>query len=147
MRDKVQTKAFEQVASMLQPGEQPVAGTRAVVGKFGASRLGTAVKQGIAIDAGGALAALLVKNSKQFVVVTTDRLIFLSQTFMGGAGKTVLGEISRDQVTLAEAKIGVMSVLRLAFGDEGEGISLTFPAVDKRNAEALAAALRPVPAA
>jgi hypothetical protein len=53
----------------------------------------------------------------------------------------------REQVSLAEAKIGVVSLLRLAFGTSGDGVALTFPRVDKKNAESLAAALGQAPAA
>ena len=38
--------------------------------------------------------------------------------------------------------MGVVSLLRIAFGTEGDGLSLTFPRVDKKNAEALADALK-----
>jgi hypothetical protein len=47
-------------------------------------------------------------------------------------------------VQLAEVKMGVVSLLRLAFA-AGEGVSLTFPRVDRKNAEALAAALPQAP--
>ncbi|MBL7254013.1 hypothetical protein [Paractinoplanes lichenicola] len=146
VQQKLEARAFEYVASYLQTGEQPVAAARAVVGKFSASRLGTVVKQGIALEAGGALAAALTKNRKQFVVVTDRRVLFLPQTFLGGPGKKLLGEVPRDQVTLAETKFGVVSLLRLGFA-AGEGVSLTFPRVDRKNAESLAAALEQAPVA
>jgi hypothetical protein len=47
-----------------------------------------------------------------------------------------------EQVSLAETKLGMVTLLRLAFGTLGDGVSLTFPRIDKKNAEALAAALR-----
>lgn len=143
MQQKLQTRAFEHVTPILQAGEQPVVATRAMVGKFSSSRLGTAVSQAIRLEVGGALlGAALASTRKQFVVLTDRRLIFLPQTFLGGPGKKVLGEVPREQVSLAEAKIGVMSLLRLAFGTAGDGVALTFPRVDKKNAEALAEALR-----
>ncbi|MFB9233984.1 hypothetical protein ACFFWC_00285 [Plantactinospora siamensis] len=144
MQQKLEARAFEQVASMMLAGEQPVAAARAVVGRFAASRLGTVVAQ---TAAQGAAGAALTAHKKQFVVVTNRRLIFLTQTFMGGPGKKVVGEVPREQASLAEAKFGVVSQLRIAFGDAGDGVSLTFPRVDKKNAESLAAALRQVPAA
>ncbi|MGK5685102.1 hypothetical protein [Actinoplanes sp. URMC 104] len=146
VQQKLEARAFEYVASYLQAGEQPVAAARAVVGKFSASRLGTVVKQGIALEAGGALAAALTKNRKQFVVVTDRRVLFLPQTFLGGPGRNLLGEVPRDQVTLAEKKLGLVSLLRLGFA-AGDGVSLTFPRVDRRNAESLAAALEQAPVA
>jgi hypothetical protein len=88
------------------------------------------------------LGAALASTRKQFVVLTDRRLIFLPQTFLGGPGKKVLGEVPRDQVSLAEAKMGIVSLLRVAFGTAGDGVALTFPRVDKKNAEALAEALR-----
>ncbi|WP_410810276.1 hypothetical protein [Micromonospora sp. 067-2] len=148
MQQKLQTRAFEQVAPILQPGEEPVAATRAMVGKFSSSRVGTVVSQAIRLEVGGALlGAVLASTRKQFVVLTDRRLIFLTQTFLGGPGKKVLGEVSREQVSLAEAKMGVVSLLRVAFGAQGDGVALTFPRVDKKNAEALADALRQGPAA
>ncbi|GAB3816545.1 hypothetical protein [Micromonospora zhanjiangensis] len=148
MQQKLQTRAFEQLAPTLRAGEQPLAATRAVVGKFSSSRLGTVVRQGIVPGGAGALGAALASTAKkQFVVLTSHRLIFLDQTFMGGPGKKVLGEVPRDQVSLEEAKLGVVSLLRIGFGDLGDGVSLTFPRIDKKNAEELAAALRQVPAA
>ncbi len=36
----------------------------------------------------------------------------------------------------------LVRLLRIAFGTAGDGISVTFPRMDKKNAEALAAALR-----
>ncbi|NUR74182.1 MAG: hypothetical protein HOU81_25515 [Hamadaea sp.] len=143
MHHKLQTRAFEQVASILHPGEQPLVATRALVGKFGASRIGTVAAQGLLLEAVGGLGAALTSASKkQFAVLTDRRMIFLSQTFLGGPGGKVLGEVSRDQLALAEAKMGVVSLLRISFGTSGDGVSLTFPRVDKKNAESLATALR-----
>jgi hypothetical protein len=142
VQHKLETRAFEQVAPILEPGERPVVATRAVVGKFSSSRLATAVSQGLKMDGAGALGSLLSSNSKQFIVVTDRRLIFLTQGFWGGPGKKVLGEVPRDQVSLAEAKLGVVSMLRIAFGNAGDGVALTFPWIDKKNAESLVAALR-----
>jgi hypothetical protein len=148
VQQKLQTRAFERVTPFLQSGEQPVVATRAMVGKFSSGRLGTVVSQAIRLEGGGALlGAALASTSKQFVVLTNRRLIFLPQTFLGGPGKKVLGEVPREQVSLAEAKMGVVSLLRLAFGTPGDGVALTFPRVDKKNAEALAEALRQAPAA
>jgi hypothetical protein len=147
VQEKLQTRAFEQVTPILQSGEQPIAATRAVVGKFSSGRLGAAVSQALIQSGGGAVGAALASTKKQFVVLTNRRLIFLSQTFMGGPGKKVLGEVPREQVSLAEAKMGVVSLLRLAFGSPDDGVALTFPRVDKKNAESLAAALRQTPAA
>jgi hypothetical protein len=147
VQQKLQTRAFEQVTPILQPGEQPVAATRAAVGRFSSGRLGAVVSQALILEGGGALGAALASTGKQFVVLTNRRLIFLPQTFLGGPGKKVLGEVPREQVSLAEAKIGVVSLLRLAFGTSGDGVALTFPRVDKKNAESLAAALGQAPAA
>jgi hypothetical protein len=144
VQQKLQARAFEYVTPILQAGEQPITATRAIVGKFASGRLGAVARQSIPGAVGGALgAALTSKNKKkQFVVVTDRRLIFLPQTFMGGPGKQVLAEVPREQVTLAETKMGVVSLLRIAFGTEGDGVALTFPRVDKKNAESLAAALQ-----
>ncbi|MFG1837151.1 hypothetical protein ACGFH8_01795 [Micromonospora sp. NPDC049175] len=147
MNQKLQTRAFERVAPILQPGERPITATRALVGGFSASRLGTAVTQGLIQAAAGAAGTALARTKKQFIVLTDQRMIFLPQTFLGGPGTGVLGEVPREHIALAEAKIGVVSLLRLAFGGAGDGITLTFPRVDKKNAEALAAALAPVPTA
>jgi hypothetical protein len=91
------------------------------------------------------LGRALATSRRQFVVLTNRRLIFLSQSFMGGPGKKVLGEVPREQVSLAEAKVGMVSMLRLAFGAGGDGVALTFPRVDKKNAESFAEALRQAP--
>jgi len=101
------------------------------------------VTQGVIVGGGGAVASqVLSASKKQFIVVTDRRVMFLPQTFLGGPGKNVIGELPRAEVTLAEAKIGMVSVLRLAFA-QGEGVSLTFPLADKRNAQELADALSP----
>jgi len=70
----------------------------------------------------------------------TDR----PEALAAGPGKQILGELPRAQVSLAEADLGFMSVLRLALAD-GDGLSLTFPKQDKNAAEALAAALPAAP--
>ena len=119
-----------------------MAAARATVGKFSSGRLGAVVSQALIVEGAGALGAALVTTRKQFVVVTDRRLIFLAQTFMGGPGKKVLGEVPRDRVSLAEEKMGIVSLLRISFGAPGDGVALTFPRVDKKNAESLAAALR-----
>jgi len=148
MQEKLQTRAFEIVAPALQPGEQPVTATRAMVGKFSSGRLGTVVKQGLVLDGMGSIgAAIAAANAKQFVVVTDRRLIFLPQTFMGGPGKKIIGEVSREQISVAEVKMATVSLVRIAFGDQGDGVALTFPRQDKKNAEALAAALGGAPVA
>lgn len=83
MQLKLQTRAFERVAPILEPGEQPLVATRAVVGAFSASRLGTVAAHGIVLGGGGTVAAAMIATSgKQFVVLTDQRIIFLSQTFM-----------------------------------------------------------------
>jgi len=143
MQEKLQTRAFDQVASMLHPGEQPIVAARAMVGKFNASRFGAVVKQAVLLEAGGALGAAIASgSSKQFFVLTTHRMIFLSQTFMGGPGKKVIGEVPRTAIALAEVKMGTVSLVRLAFGQAGDGVALTFPRVDKKNAQQLAEALQ-----
>jgi hypothetical protein len=142
VQQKLVDRAFEIIAPMLQPGEQPVTATRAVVGAFSSSRLGTVISQSVAGQ--GLTGAALNAHRKQFVVLTDRRLIFLSQTFMGGPGKTVHGAVPREQFSLAEAKIGVVSVVRIAFGTAGDGVALTFPLVDKKSAAALAEGLRRV---
>ena len=141
MQQKLQTRAFDIVAPMLQPGEQPLVAARAMVGKFSSGRLGAVVSQTLITEGAGALGAALTTTRKQFVVVTDRRVIFLPQTFMGGPGKKVLCEVPRENVSLAEAKMGIVSLLRIAFGAAGDGVALTFPRVDKKNAESLAAAL------
>jgi hypothetical protein len=141
MQQKLETRAFENVAPILQPGEQPVVGTRAMVGKFASGRLGAVARQGVVLAGGGAVGASLARNRKQFVVLTDRRLIFLAQTMLGGPGKKVLGEVPREELTLAETKSGVVTLLRVSFGSAGDGVALTFPRVDKKNAESLAAAL------
>ena len=144
MNEKLQTRAFEHVAPILQAGERPIAASRAMVGKFGSGRLGTIAKHGLVLDgAGGAMAAIVAAAGKQFVVVTDRRVIFLGQTLLGGPGKKVIGEVPRDQVAVAEVKLAMVSQIQLAFGTEGHGVALTFPRSDKKNAEALAQALQP----
>jgi hypothetical protein len=147
MQQKLETRAFAQVAPILQAGERPLAGTRAVVGKFSSGRLAPLLRQALIAEGAGAIGAALATQSKQFVVLTDRRMIFMNQTFMGGPGKKILGEVPREQLTLAEAKLGVVSLIRLAFGVPGDGVALTFPAVDKKNAAALAAALGHIPTA
>ncbi|MBQ0894655.1 hypothetical protein KBX37_16375 [Micromonospora sp. U56] len=142
MRQKLQTRAFEHVTPILQAGEQPVMAARAIVGKFSSGRVGAVVSQAMRFEGGALLGAVLASTSKQFVVLTNRRLIFLPQTLLGGPGKDVLGEVPREQVSLAEAKMGIVSLLRLGFSTPGDGVALTFPRVDKKNAEALAEALR-----
>jgi len=146
MQQKLQTRAFEQVAPILRDGEQPIVATRALAAKFESGRFTAVVSQGLILDGAGMIGAALASTRKQFVVLTSHRLIFLSQTFMGGPGKKVLGEVPREQVSLAEAKMGVVSLVRVAFGTPGDGVALTFPRVDKKNAEALATALGWAPA-
>lgn len=141
MQQRLEARAFERVAPSLQPGEQPVTATRAMVGRFSSGRLGAVVSQAVVAEAVGAVGAGLVSTRKQFVVLTNRRLIFLSQTFMGGPGTKILGQVPRELVSLAETKMGIVSLLRIAFGANGDGVALTFPRVDKKNAEALATAL------
>jgi hypothetical protein len=143
VQEKLQTRAFEQVAGMLQPGEQPLVGARALVGKFDSSRFGAVVKQAVLVEAGGALGAAIASgSSKQFFVLTTHRMIFMSQTFMGGPGKRIIGEVPRAAIGVAEIKMGTVSLVRLAFGPNGDGVALTFPRIDKKNAQQLADALQ-----
>jgi len=141
MQQKLQTRAFERVAPVLEPGEQTVVAARANVGKFKSGRLGALVRNTLVAEGGGLVGAALASTSKQFIVVTDRRLIFLPQGFFGGPGRKVLGEMPLDRVSVAETKMGIMSLVRIAFGDEGDGIALTFPRVDRKNAEALATAL------
>jgi hypothetical protein len=148
MNQKLQTRAFEHVAPVLQAGETPVVAARAMVGKFSSGRLGAVAKHGLMNAGVGSIATQrLLQSKKQFVVVTDRRLIFLPQGFLGGPGKTILGEVPRGIVALAEVKLGVVSLVRIAFGTEGEGLALTFPRVDRKSAEALAQALQQAPVA
>ena len=145
MNSKLQTRAFEYVGPVLQAGEVPIVASRAIAGKFSSGRLGAVVKQGLILEGAGAVGAALATNKKQFVVVTNRRLIFMSQTMLGGPGKKVLGEVPREQASLAEVKMGVVSLVRIAFGDQGDGVALTFPRTDKKNAAAIAASLGGAP--
>jgi hypothetical protein len=147
MNQKLETRAFERVAQIMQPGEQPVTASRVVVGKFSSGRLGAVVSQAALLNGGGMVGSALAMDKKQFIVVTNQRVIFLAQTILGGPASKILGEVPRDQVSLAEAKVGFVSLLRLAFGTSGDGVALTFPRSDKKNAEALQAALEPTPVA
>jgi hypothetical protein len=147
MQQKLQTRAFEQVAPILQAGEQPLSATRTMVGKFSSGRLGSVVKQGLLNEGFGVVGSQLASTRKQFVVATDRRLIFLAQTFLGGPSKKVLGEVPREHVSVAEVKPGLVTLLRISFGALGDGVALTFPRVDKKNAEALAAALGNAPVA
>jgi hypothetical protein len=148
VQDKLQSRAFEQVAGMLAPGERPLVGARAMVGKFGSGRLGAVVKQAVMVEAGGALGAAIASgNSKQFVVLTDQRMIFLNQTFLGGPGKKVIGAVPRSEISLAEVKFGTVSLVRVAFATPGDGVALTFPRVDKKNAQQLAEVLQQSPVA
>ena len=143
MNSKLQDRAFGLVADRLQPGEEPQVAVRALVGKLDASRFGTVVRRGavagLAGAAGAAVDAAVTAGGKQFVVVTDQRVFFLSQTFLGGPGKKVIGVMPRDEVTLADTKFGTVSVVRLAFVSGG-GISLTFPRIDQAAAKQIAAA-------
>ncbi|WP_433303765.1 hypothetical protein ACQP2F_12960 [Actinoplanes sp. CA-030573] len=142
MSRKFQEKAFAVAAAHLSPGEAPRVAARAMAGALDAGRLGTAVTRGVVPGVSGAVAdVVLATTGKQVVVVTDRRVLFLSQTFWGGAGDRLLGSVRRELVSLAEAKFGAVSVLRLAFGPGG-GVSLTFPRIDRSSAEALAAELR-----
>ncbi|GIF25097.1 hypothetical protein BJ973_007352 [Actinoplanes tereljensis] len=146
MNQKLQTRAFDVVAPILQPGEVPVVAARAMVGKFASSRLGAVAKQGLLNAGVGSVAThKLLQSKKQFVIVTNRRLIFIPQGFLGGPGKTILGDVPREVVGLAEVKMGVVSLVRIAFGNQGDGIALTFPRVDRKNAEALAQVLQQTP--
>ncbi|GAA4590201.1 hypothetical protein BJY16_009157 [Actinoplanes octamycinicus] len=148
MNLKLQARAFELIAPFLMPGEQPVTGTRAQVGSFTSGRFGAIAKQALIAEGAGSLGAALSSSSKQFVVLTTHRMIFLTQTwFLGGPGKKILAEVPRHQLALAEVKWGVVSLVRIAFGTAGDGVALTFPRVDKKNAEALAGVLHQAPVA
>jgi hypothetical protein len=140
VQQKLETRAFEHVAPLFYAGEQPVVASRAMVGKFSSGRLGAVAGQSLRLEV-GALGTLLAKSSKQFVVLTNYRFIFLPQTMLGGPGKKVLGELPRDQVSLVEVKMGMVSLLRLAFATPGDGVALTFPRQDKKNAESLAMAM------
>lgn len=146
MNKKLEAKAFERIASSLQPGEQPITATRAQVGKFSSGRVSAMVRATAAAE-GGLIGGALAANRNQFVVLTNQRLIFLSQGFFGGPGSKVLSTVPAGQFSLAEVKMGLVSLVRIAFATEGDGVALTFPRVDKKNAEALAAALGGNPAA
>jgi hypothetical protein len=143
MNLKLQARAFERVRPMLQPGEEPVAATRAQVGRFRSGRLEAVARSTVAIQ-GGLGAAMLMAKRQQFLVLTDWRLIFLTQTFFGGPGDQVLGEVPAKDISLAEVKFGVVSLIRLAFGDDGDGVSLTLPRIDRKNAEAFAEAVKRV---
>jgi hypothetical protein len=137
----MQQKVPATIAAHLAEGEQMITGTRALAGAFDASRLGTIAVASLKNQ--GLVGHALSRSKKQFVVVTDRRVLFLNQTFLnGGPGKNLLAELPRAEVTLAEAKLGTVSILRLAFGADGDGISLTFPLVDKKKATALAEALK-----
>jgi hypothetical protein len=138
MQLKLQTRTLQRVE--LAPGEEPIVAARAIVSKFSSSRMGAVLSRTVTRQAGG-LGAALTSTRSRYLVLTNRRLVFLAQTFMGGPGRKVIGEVPRDQISLAEAKMGVASLLRIAFGNQGDGVALTFPRVDKKNAEAFAEGL------
>jgi hypothetical protein len=140
MTKRFQSQSAAVVAQYLLPGEEFRVGARAVVGALDASRLGTAVSRGIVPGVAGAVTDQVLKTTgKQVVVVTDQRVLFLSQTFWGGPGDQLLSIVPRDLLSLSEAKFGVVSVLRLAFAVGG--VSLTFPLIDRATAKVLATEL------
>ncbi|MEU4155373.1 hypothetical protein [Actinoplanes sp. NPDC026670] len=143
-----QSRTAAAVAGHLLPGEEFRVGARAVVGALDASRLGTAISRGIVPGVADTATDLVLKTTgKQVVAVTGQRVLFLSQTFWGGPGDELLMIVPRELLSLAEAKFGAVSVVRLAFAVGG--VSLTFPLIDRAMAmaKALATELRTPPAA
>ncbi|NMO56160.1 hypothetical protein HH310_33905 [Actinoplanes sp. TBRC 11911] len=129
------------MARYLGSGEQPRVATRATVGAFDASRLATVLSRGIVPGIANAVTDAIHNSTGAQVVVATDqRVLFLSCTFWGGPGDELVTIVPRDLLSLAESKLGTVSVLRLSFA--GGGVSLTFPRIDKAGAVALAAELR-----
>jgi hypothetical protein len=148
MNQKLQTRAFERVAHILAPGEVAVLASRAMVGKFTSGRFGAVAKEGLLNAGVGSVATRrLLQAKKQFIIVTNRRLIFIPQGFLGRPGKEILSDVPREIVSVAEVKTGIVSLVRIAFGTQGEGLALTFPRVDKKNAEALAQTLQQAPVA
>jgi hypothetical protein len=100
------------------------------------------VSRGLVPGVSNAVTDLVLNSTgRQVVVVTDQRVLFLSQTAWGGPGAELLRIVPRDLLSLADSKFGLVSILRLAFAS-GDGVSLTFARIDKSSAVALAAELR-----
>jgi hypothetical protein len=151
VKESLQNRAFERIAASSEPGETPIMATRAVVGSLKSGRLGALASGSGGLIGGaiaGALQGALSVSGPHYVVLTNRRLVFVTQTaFLGRPGKKIAGSVPVGQFSLNEYKPGGMPVVRIAFGQEGQGVSLTFGAIFKKEARALVDALGGAPVA
>jgi hypothetical protein len=140
MNQRIKKRLADVVTPLLEPGERIEVLTRAGVGHVSVKRqLATAVA--VAVASGG-MATAIVQPKRQFVVVTTHRLMIFEPHWGSGrpTGK-LLAEIPREAMAVARAKYFVTAKIDLAIEGAENGLRFVFPLVDRKEARAFHGAL------
>ncbi|MEV6924905.1 hypothetical protein AB0M46_10400 [Dactylosporangium sp. NPDC051485] len=128
-------------APLMGPGERALATGRCRVGKANVGR-NVAMAAASAILSGGSM--MMYQQKKAFyILLTNERLLILEAHWLTGRPTmNAVADIPRYVIRVAEAKRGVTATVTLALGTNGEGLRLSFPALDKEGADNLLRALQ-----
>ena len=133
--------AMDQAASILQADEQIEMASYTNVGSVSVKRV-VATAAIVAVATAGMFTAL-ARPRKTYLVLTSNRLIFLDgETASGRPGK-ILFTLGRAGVSVANARRGLVSLkVDLAIQGSEKGLRLTYPTVTRKSGEAIVAALQ-----
>ncbi|MGI5242835.1 hypothetical protein [Dactylosporangium sp. CA-139066] len=141
MRQKLHTMAVTTSAPLMGPGEVVQATGRAQIGKLEIGRK-VAMMAATAILSGGTMMASTQKKAF-FIVLTNQRLLVLEPHWLTSRPTAkIVGEIPRHLLTIVEYKRGVTASVSLAIGGDGQGLRLTYLALDKEGADNLTRAMQ-----
>jgi hypothetical protein len=141
VRQKLHDMAVTNSAPIMGPGEAVQATGRARVGKANIAR-NVAMMAASAILSGGA-GVMYTQKKSFYIVLTNQRLLIIEPHWLSGRPTAkVVAEVPRQALTVAEAKRGVMATVTLGIGGDGQGLRLSYPAMDKEGADNLLRALQ-----
>ncbi len=145
LKDKRVQQVNEVAGSHLRPGEQVQLISYASVGSVSVKR--RAATAAVTAIASGGLLAVSVRPRRMYIAMTQDRLLFFNgDTPSGKPGKSVLMEIPRPFITVADARKGLLTfTVRLAVDGEDQGVKLIFPRPTRDEGEKLAAEIPAAP--
>ncbi|MER7008534.1 hypothetical protein ABT297_36555 [Dactylosporangium sp. NPDC000555] len=141
MRQKLHDMAVTVATPLFGPGERAEATGRARVGRVSLAR-NAALAAASLLLSGGTVGMYQQKKSF-YILLTNQRLLVLEPHWLTGRPTTqIVGEVPRQALAIAEAKRGFMATVTLAIAGEGQGLRLSYPAMDKEGADNLLRALQ-----
>ncbi len=144
MNGKKAQLVTQTVAPELKPGEEvQIVGLATIEAVPLGARLANAALTGAAAVASGGIAMVVSATDFRYIVLTTDRLIFLKRTGFRGNPSTVVAEIPREAIIdVGDVTGRVTTAWDLSLAGHDRALRIRFPVESRKESLAIAAELR-----